>query len=163
MFFAINLNASSLHLRFIFKAAYTFSRRIQWFQKIHQIAAKLKTNFFLTKLKMWWRTDAQSFLFETSFKLENTRMSHWYLLYASLDFRVIQRIFWTLCIVRDYRETNRKCFFSGNIDKYWCILLLLSTHRERLLVIASDILEFLFLHFATVLKEVIDIHGCNAI
>ena len=129
MFFAINLNASSLHLRFIFKAAYTFSRRIQWFQKIHQIAAKLKTNFFLTKLKMWWRTDAQSFLFETSLKLENTRMSHWYLLYASLDFRVIQRIFWTLCIVRDYRETNRKCFFSGNIDKYWCILLLLSSHR----------------------------------
>ena len=55
-----------------------------------------------------------------------------------------------------------------NIDVFCCCYQA-TAYCERLLVIldisdiVSDILEFLFLHFATGLKEVIDIHGCNAI
>ena len=49
-----------------------------------------------------------------------------------------------------------------NIDVFCCCYPA-TAYCERLLVIVSDILEFLFLHFATGLKEVIDIHGCNAI
>ena len=76
MFFAINLNASSLHLRLIFKAALLSLEGYNDSKKYIKLLQNLRQTFFLTKLKMWWRTDAQSFLFETSFKLENTRMSH---------------------------------------------------------------------------------------
>ena len=49
-----------------------------------------------------------------------------------------------------------------NIDVFCCCYPA-TAYCERLLVIVSDILEFLFLHFATGLKEVIDIHEFNAI
>ena len=55
-----------------------------------------------------------------------------------------------------------------NIDVFCCCYPA-TAYCERLLVIldisdiVSDILEFLFLHFATSFKEIIDIHGCNAI